>query len=70
MIRFTPEVKEKTLALYKTLSLKELQRRQDLCREQTYRAVKQKNDDALSDLQTMYQLLTDAVDYVAFKKAS
>ena len=67
MIQFTPEVKEKTLNLYKTLSLRDLRHRQDLCREQTQMAFKQKNDDALSDLQTMEQLLTEAVDFVVFE---
>jgi hypothetical protein len=68
MIKFTPEVKEKTLKFYKSLSLKNLRKRQDLCHEQLARAFIYENDDALSDLQTMDQLLTEAVDFVAFEK--
>jgi hypothetical protein len=68
MIKFTPEVKEKTLKLYKSLSLKNLRKRQDLCREQIARAFIHENDDVLNDLGTMEQLLTEAVDYVSFEK--
>ena len=68
MIEFTPEVKEKTLALYKTLTLKELRKRQNLCRTQTTWAYRLHKDDALSDLHTMDRLLTEAIDFVAFEK--
>jgi hypothetical protein len=68
MIKFTPEVKEKTLKLYKSLSLKNLRKRQDLCREQMNKAFNLGNDDAFTDMQTMDKLLTEAVDYVAFEK--
>ena len=68
MRQFTPEVKEKTLTFYKKLSLKDLRKRQDLCRAQLTIAVKSKNDDGLSDLQTMDMLLAEAIDYVAFEK--
>jgi hypothetical protein len=66
MIQFTPEVKEKTLALYKKMTLEEIRRRQDLCRQQCLSASQQKDDDALSDLQTMDRLLEEAFDFVAF----
>jgi hypothetical protein len=68
MIKFTPEVKEKTLKLYKSLSLKNLRKRQDLCRDQLNKAFNLGNDDVFSDMQTMDKLLTEAIDYVAFEK--
>ncbi len=64
----TAEEKAKALALYKTLSIKALRHRQRLCDAQL--ALCGKHDDvALQNLQSMRDLLTEAVDYISFKDA-
>jgi hypothetical protein len=49
------------------LGLKELRRRQSINEKQIKKAYKQKNDNALANLQMMDRLYAAAVDKVAFK---
>lgn len=68
MTTHTQEEKEKALVFYKTLPLKDLRRRQDICNAQTKEAYRRKHIDALTDLQDTSTLLAEAVDHVAFVK--
>jgi hypothetical protein len=54
-------LEEYALKYYKTLSLKELRRRQSLCEQQIKRAFDQRNDEALGKLQKTDLLLQQAV---------
>ena len=65
--RYTEADYTKALALYKTMSLKELRRRQDLTNQQIEMAFQQKNEDSLIHLQNTITILAQAVDFVAFK---
>ena len=64
----TPAGEEKGLDFFKTLSLKELRRRQDLATQQIKLAHDQKNTEALERLQKTHDLLSAAVHYITFEK--
>lgn len=59
---------EKALNFYKSLNIKELRKRQDLCRKQLVSAVKQNHEESLIHLQKVDSLLIEAIDFVEFEK--
>jgi hypothetical protein len=60
------KTQEKMLKLYKSLEIKDLRKRQDLCHIQLEMAFEQKNDNAVENLYTMSGLLTEAIMFVEF----
>lgn len=59
---------EEALNFYKSLNIKELRKRQDLCRKQLVLAVKQNHEESLIHLQKVDSLLIEAIDFVEFEK--
>lgn len=58
---WTPEVDAEADQFFRTLSIAELRKRQDLATQQTRIAFDQRNDNALIDLQAMHDALTREV---------